>query len=445
MRNPTYLSVSRHGIYYFRMPIPKNKRSLIGKAEIKKSLRTRDPKEALKLARKERVVLDKQAEIYHGETRIVIERIDPLEEAMAAALVVKQLEGIAPPQVSSVPIPPSKPSSDTSENDPDNPLLSKVITDYCSWKAREHAWTEKTTFENVVIFELFLEIVGDMPIQSFDHSHSRRYAALIPKLPPNRNKAAMWRDLSVEEILDKHPKITLSISSINRHIGCVSGLMSWAIKQGYVRINTMNGMTYSDHRRADKQRDAFSSNDLKLILAPQKKYLHPHYKWLPLMGLYSGARIEELCSLYLKDIRQVDGIWVFDINENTDDKRLKNKHSERLIPIHQKLIDTGFLKFVDTVKGERLFLELNKRRDGYSQNPSRWFGAHKKRLGIKGKKSFHSFRHTFITAAQNQAMIEQPIIRQLVGHGDQTELGRYAKRFPVSVLKDAIDKIQFDY
>lgn len=103
----------------------------------------------------------------------------------------------------------------------------------------------------------------------------------------------------MQEILAQKPKKTIKVSSIKRHIGCVSGLLSWSIKQGYIKINTMQGKTYSDKRRADKQRDVFTSNDLKIILAPRKKYLHPHYKWLPLLGLFTGARIEGISSFPL--------------------------------------------------------------------------------------------------------------------------------------------------
>ena len=46
MRNPTYLTVSRHGIFYFRFPLfPRYG------AVVRFSLQTRDPKEALALAR----------------------------------------------------------------------------------------------------------------------------------------------------------------------------------------------------------------------------------------------------------------------------------------------------------------------------------------------------------------------------------------------------------
>jgi hypothetical protein len=50
MRNPTYLLKSRHGIFYFR--------KVMGKSEVKKSLKTRDPKIALKRARKMAVEWD---------------------------------------------------------------------------------------------------------------------------------------------------------------------------------------------------------------------------------------------------------------------------------------------------------------------------------------------------------------------------------------------------
>jgi integrase len=448
MHNPTYLSLSRHGIYYFRMPVPKDKRSLIGKAEIKKTLRTRDPRTALQLAKHEAVAIhramqavEKQqsdrnppisklisVKLPSGED-ITIDFNDPQKEAE----LVKELLGgqTAQRQI---------PDSTTS------PHLSMLFADYFAVKAKENAWTEKTTFENDAIFKLFLEIVGDMQVTEFDHPHARRYVDILRKLPPNRNKSSMWRDLSIEQILAKHPEKTFSVSSINRHVGCVSGLLTWCIRQGYITRNPMDGKSLSEKRRRDKQRKAFTSDDLGLIFTPRKKYLHPYYKWLPLMGLYTGARIEELCSLYLQDIKQIDGIWVFDINQNTPDKRLKNPHSERFVPLHHKLIDSGFLDFVANIKHERLYPELNRRRDGYSQNPSRWFSPWIKKLGITGGgKSFHSFRHTFITVAQNQAKIEQPIIRQLVGHADSSMLGRYAKRPDVAILKEAIDKIQFDY
>lgn len=103
MYNPTYLSVSRHGIYYFRMPVPKSKRSLIGKAEIKKSLRTRDPKEALKRARKEWMREQNQISTQDGNTAFTVVGDDPLGEAKAAAALRRELQGTAPAQESSVP------------------------------------------------------------------------------------------------------------------------------------------------------------------------------------------------------------------------------------------------------------------------------------------------------------------------------------------------------
>jgi hypothetical protein len=60
MRNPTYLLKSRHGIFYFRMTVPKDRKKLMGKSEVKKSLKTRDPQIALKRARKMAVEWDKK-------------------------------------------------------------------------------------------------------------------------------------------------------------------------------------------------------------------------------------------------------------------------------------------------------------------------------------------------------------------------------------------------
>ncbi|TIM27076.1 MAG: hypothetical protein E5Y63_25955 [Mesorhizobium sp.] len=51
MHNPTYVLVSRMGILYFRWPVPKRLHPEGKASTIKVSLRTRDPKEAIRLAR----------------------------------------------------------------------------------------------------------------------------------------------------------------------------------------------------------------------------------------------------------------------------------------------------------------------------------------------------------------------------------------------------------
>ena len=122
--------------------------------------------------------------------------------------------------------------------------------------------------------------------------------------------------------------------------------------------------------------EVFDKDDLtKIFSSPihkKKEYLHSYY-WLPLLGLYTGARIEELCSLYLEDFKVEHGINIISINSNHD-KKLKSKAAERLIPVHPELEKLGLLKHVDKLrikKGKQLFPELPRQRDGYIQTPSK--------------------------------------------------------------------------
>jgi hypothetical protein len=48
---PTYLTVSRHNVYYLRWPLPQSLHPLGKASDIKVSLRTRDQREALRLSR----------------------------------------------------------------------------------------------------------------------------------------------------------------------------------------------------------------------------------------------------------------------------------------------------------------------------------------------------------------------------------------------------------
>ncbi|GHF98298.1 site-specific integrase [Thalassotalea marina] len=151
----------------------------------------------------------------------------------------------------------------------------------------------------------------------------------------------------------------------------------------------------------------------------EHKFKKDYQFWLPLIALYSGARLEELCQLHLRDIQLETTPPYIDINDNFDGQHIKNNSSRRKIPIHPELIAVGFDNFVSQKKlcGEKmLFGYLAPQRQQLGHKPSQWFSKYKTRLGINNnKKVFHSFRHTMVDHPK-KARARDYEIKSLLGH-----------------------------
>ena len=173
-----------------------------------------------------------------------------------------------------------------------------------------------------------------------------------------------------------------------------------------------------------------------------------HKYWVPLIGLYSGMREQEILQLYLEDIYQVADIWVFDLNTNHDDKHLKTPQSKRLVPIHNDLVSLGLLDFVQKQasinRSERLFPDAEMSSDGtYSSRFSKWFSRYINNLGIKTTKtSFHSLRHNIKDSFRN-ASISDELSENFVGRSTGTTGERYGSGFGVADLHEALHKLLF--
>ncbi|MCO2667079.1 site-specific integrase, partial [Pseudomonas aeruginosa] len=149
--------------------------------------------------------------------------------------------------------------------------------------------------------------------------------------------------------------------------------------------------------------------------------------------------------LYLDDVRQSEtGTWFLDFNLDGDkveeadvpDKSLKTVNAERVVPLHAELVRLGLPEYVARLRRAghtRLFPEL--KRDpvkGYGKPAGSWFNERflGKKLGIKrnGMKTFHSFRHTFVTALERLDLPER-VLAQFAGHerGTTQAGSRYAK------------------
>jgi len=537
---PAYLAQSRHGIFYFRIAIPKPLRTLFGAREIKHSLKTRTRRTAIPLARlctthyetlfatlqehpvtyleMKQLLRDAQASLLATlKSRLEID--GPLTRADRTEVVaeLKVLRTFVagndyPPKARTLAddilahakrqLPPTSPSYQrfcvetakmldalfqaylahsealdgyTGTVTPSPAMASaqpplpahspqaaaqtpgvgvrQVIEEYCAEKRRAGVWTAKTEHEHQAVYDLFLNIAGDGPIERMSFDTARNYKTVLLKLPPNINKNPLYRAKSIDQVLAMKPDQTMAINTVNKALTRIGSLFAWAKKHGYVRENYFQGLELKHKKRPHEERAAFTQEELAALFGTDQyrrhRFLHPHYYWLPLLGLYTGARLEELCQLHLADIHAVDGTWVFDINDNSE-KKLKTPASQRLVPIHPNLLALGLLGYVEKLQQRnetRLFPKLKRGRDGYSQAASRWFSRYRLPLGLHNqtpRKDFHSFRHTFVNTLKQQG-VDESKVAALIGHNQGgITFERYGKPYVPTALVDVIQSLGYD-
>ena len=146
-------------------------------------------------------------------------------------------------------------------------------------------------------------------------------------------------------------------------------------------------------------------------------------RWLPWLCAYSGARVNELTSLYPDDIRQYGyGIWCMIIKPS-----LEKTAQWRKVPIHSHVIEQAFgQKFLDYVEERRklnkpLFYDPDRRRGGSVRHPqfhkvAERVGEWVHRLGIPiGIKPNHGWRHVFKSMARHVGM-DREVEGFITGH-----------------------------
>lgn len=169
--------------------------------------------------------------------------------------------------------------------------------------------------------------------------------------------------------------------------------------------------------------------------------------WLPLLALFTGARVEELAQLLVSDIQQIDGLGhVINISDDAPHAQLKNNNSRRRVPIHGVLIACGLIDYVAKLEpAGMLFPDLKPNHRGkYGGYFSYFFSVYlRQKIGITdGRKVFHSFRHTFKDICR-QVGIEEAVHDALTGHRHPSAGRGYGNdQYPLEPLFEAIARYE---
>lgn len=463
---PSYLLLSRHSVYYFRIVVPDVIRPLFHRREIRRSLQTRCRREALIRGRE--LLLQVQrlfTEAFQG-IKPSVERLrgawesggkrvaswalwlrqQQLESLSSSVLPALPERPVEPPQV----IAPVKPMAVQREAPSASPTLLQVAEEHLKNQLRE-GLPIKTLDDKRAVATLCARIIGDLPVDQITRKHAHQFKETALKLPPRMHQLPVQ---PLEKIIAE-AKATISLTTFNNYVKNLTTFFNYAVREGYCPRNPFDGLRVRQRRKASEERSVFTGDDLKLLFnkafyAPANTS-KPHQYWLPLLGLYTGARLNELCQLYLDDIVTMSGIPCIHFRETRPDQKLKTDSSERLVPIHSKLLELGFLEFVEMQRGlgqQRVFSELTlHKKHGYSSIPSKWFARVREQLGFRDdglKKDFHSFRHTLADHLKQKGVVES-LVGGILGHQSAgITFGRYGKDFRPEVLAPVVELVNLE-
>ncbi|MDI4237731.1 hypothetical protein OZ411_33500 [Bradyrhizobium sp. Arg237L] len=159
-------------------------------------------------------------------------------------------------------------------------------------------------------------------------------------------------------------------------------------------------------------------------------------RWVPWICAYTGARVNEITSLLPSDVQQILGHWCFVLRpEVTKSKR------PRCVPVHKHLIAQGFLKYLEERRriGKPLFYDPARARGGKNANPQWQKVAERlgewvhKSLKVTDVQPNHGWRHLWREIVRGTRM-KPELCDYMCGHEGKSGTGaRYGKR-KVSVL-----------
>lgn len=364
MRVPSYVSRSRHGIYYFRLHIPEHHRASLGnRVNIRQSLRTGNAQEAIRLARG---LADKYHKVFTSDDPLMAIKPNPDDTHLIAEIDLSKgvfkldYDQTNPNEVSNaeriLKILEARHNASASlelatptpvlHNPPRNGAgvnFSQVIAAFVQsataikpgQRNAQKGWDSKASAgERKANLDAWLYHIGDIDFGHITPEMIIDARTNIALTPPNFNKRLTtdFKGQTLESVLakqrskwekyradlDKARKNDMQIinvaledyvetrtnSTVNNYLWVLRQLYDFAIQRKWASRNEAEGL---DLPKDDSEgRDPFSQIELKAIFESSyyatQEYNRPEQYFVPHIQLFSGARLNEVCQLETNDI-----------------------------------------------------------------------------------------------------------------------------------------------
>lgn len=241
-----------------------------------------------------------------------------------------------------------------------------------------------------------------------------------------------------------------STATINgSKLAALKAIFRWGLENELVSINPAQGITVRRSKRAGESMRGFSAAEARAIIAAASVSVDAACKWVPQLCAQSGARVGEVCQLRAEDIQEEDGIWFMEFR--SDAGSLKNRWSERRVPLHSELLASGFLQFVSARARGPLFYDPERRRSSakkpqakiVAKKVARWVHTLGLAVGKEERKApNHAWRHLFRTLCRDSGVADS-IASAILGHRPAS-VGEGYGETKLKTMSEAIERLPID-
>lgn len=335
---------------------------------------------------------------------------------------------------------------------PAKPKSIKLTEAYELWRIN-HKGPKKTAEEFLAHINKFISFYSDFPIDQITSEHISDYQDALLRFPSKLTNAE--RKLGVREILKRYETADvprLKPQTINeKYLGALKAILSICVKKQIIKNNPAAGIRANEERTKEPPVIRLTDTDIETIL------LSPVFaqgerplagageaaKWLPLLAMFTGARLEELAALKVENIKTEEGVLFLHIRD-----KIKNQSSLRKTPVHSKLLELGFEKYLKTIKQGPVFPLLDWGKEKVSGSWTKWWTRYRRKHGLTDdRKKFHSFRHT-VKRKFRDAKVPKELRDAIMGHENEDVAEGYGldeegTGYSLVILKEALEKLTY--
>jgi integrase len=422
--------------YYARVRVPRTLEKYVGQTHIRKSLQTSSRADAN--LKKHAAVARIKAELAELRKTPPVADGGGLSFADARAMR-EQLEQLR--------------AADEGEQVAD---LELVAVDHAekleALYGHEHAlkWFRKATATGDSLKDL-----QDRWLDSSDYKESTKAGhrkALAEVLEYLRNEDARPADVTLQvavAYIDHHLTARgLAHTTIRDRLVSLGGFWKWMAGRGAVPkgSNPWAGQKVSKKQHAGSRPGKRAYTDaelLKLLEGNNTVRGWPTYAYLGdliVLGLFTGAREEELCSLTAAQVEAGRGHYFLNITD------AKTKAGIRFVAVtHPAPVAVLKRRMKGLQPGEQLFPELKPGGldKKFSSSAVKAYGRYRRTCGVPDGTDFHSYRRNVITVLEH-AGVDQVRIARFVGHKLGTMAGdRYSEGGSKPVALEVAKSVRF--